>query len=278
MFLTRDEALIGIVSDAIDKVTGRRPALSTSGGTSDARFIKDYCPVVEFGPVGRHHASDRRARAACGDRGDRGDLRSDPARLFRGMMGGLTAVRDNLAGALEVMLGRPEGLNRLDTSLDGFWRSFGAVVLVAPFALLSLLSQQPLAVEAGRPPAPLTGARLALYGIALLVDWFAFPLVFALLARPFGLGSRYVPFIVARNWASVIIGAMVAVVHVLHLLGVLPTVLLPYALLVAIAVSLRFSYVIARTTLLVSMAMALPIVILDLLLSLTIWSLFDRFS
>jgi succinyl-diaminopimelate desuccinylase len=33
-------------------VTGRRPALSTSGGTSDARFIKDYCPVVEFGPVG----------------------------------------------------------------------------------------------------------------------------------------------------------------------------------------------------------------------------------
>jgi succinyl-diaminopimelate desuccinylase len=59
VFLTRDEALIGLVSDAIEKVTGRRPALSTSGGTSDARFIKDYCPVVEFGPVGRTmHQSD----------------------------------------------------------------------------------------------------------------------------------------------------------------------------------------------------------------------------
>jgi succinyl-diaminopimelate desuccinylase len=33
-------------------VTGRRPELSTSGGTSDARFIKDYCPVCEFGLVG----------------------------------------------------------------------------------------------------------------------------------------------------------------------------------------------------------------------------------
>jgi succinyl-diaminopimelate desuccinylase len=33
-------------------VTGRRPVLSTSGGTSDARFIKDVCPVVEVGLVG----------------------------------------------------------------------------------------------------------------------------------------------------------------------------------------------------------------------------------
>lgn len=61
VFLTHDEALIGTVSDAIEKVTNRRPALSTSGGTSDARFIKDYCPVVEFGPVGATmHQTDER--------------------------------------------------------------------------------------------------------------------------------------------------------------------------------------------------------------------------
>jgi succinyl-diaminopimelate desuccinylase len=53
VFLTRNEALITMLSDAIEKVAGRRPALSTSGGTSDARFIKDYCPVIEFGPVGQ---------------------------------------------------------------------------------------------------------------------------------------------------------------------------------------------------------------------------------
>jgi hypothetical protein len=194
------------------------------------------------------------------------------------MMGGLGWIRDNLAGAFEVMMGRTEGLGRIDTSIDGFWRSFGAVVFVIPFAILALLSQQPLAVETGTPPPPIDAARLTLDGIALLVDWFAFPLVFALIARPFGLGSRYVPFIVTRNWASVVIGAMVAIVHALHLLGVLPTAVMPYALLVAIAISLRFSYVIARTTLLVSMAVALPIIVLDLVLSLTIWSLFERFS
>src|SRR5690606_23062441 len=53
VFLTRDERLIGILSRSIKAVTGKEPALSTSGGTSDARFIKDYCPVVEFGLVGK---------------------------------------------------------------------------------------------------------------------------------------------------------------------------------------------------------------------------------
>lgn len=52
VFLTRDEALIGAMRHAVKTVTNREPALSTTGGTSDARFIKDYCPVLEFGLVG----------------------------------------------------------------------------------------------------------------------------------------------------------------------------------------------------------------------------------
>lgn len=52
VFLTRDEALIEVVSGAVERVVGRRPRLSTSGGTSDARFIRNFCPVVELGPVG----------------------------------------------------------------------------------------------------------------------------------------------------------------------------------------------------------------------------------
>lgn len=51
VFLTRPGAFTKLVTSAIAETTGRKPALSTSGGTSDARFIKDYCPVVEFGLV-----------------------------------------------------------------------------------------------------------------------------------------------------------------------------------------------------------------------------------
>ncbi|MBP2235817.1 succinyl-diaminopimelate desuccinylase [Sinorhizobium kostiense] len=61
VFLTRDDALVESLSGAVEAVIGRRPQLSTTGGTSDARFIKDYCPVVEFGLVGRTmHMVDER--------------------------------------------------------------------------------------------------------------------------------------------------------------------------------------------------------------------------
>ena len=52
-FLTPPGDLSNIVSQAVESVTSRTPKLSTTGGTSDARFIKDYCPVVEFGLVGQ---------------------------------------------------------------------------------------------------------------------------------------------------------------------------------------------------------------------------------
>jgi succinyl-diaminopimelate desuccinylase len=50
-FHTEPGAFVGIVQDAVFHETGLMPRLSTSGGTSDARFIKDYCPVLEFGPT-----------------------------------------------------------------------------------------------------------------------------------------------------------------------------------------------------------------------------------
>ncbi|MBI3440850.1 MAG: succinyl-diaminopimelate desuccinylase [Proteobacteria bacterium] len=42
-----------LVQNAVQKITGQSPELSTTGGTSDARFIKNYCPVIEFGIVGK---------------------------------------------------------------------------------------------------------------------------------------------------------------------------------------------------------------------------------
>ena len=50
-FITEPGAFVGVVIDAIEEETGVLAKLSTSGGTSDARFVKDYCPVLEFGPL-----------------------------------------------------------------------------------------------------------------------------------------------------------------------------------------------------------------------------------
>lgn len=65
VFLTRNNALISSLSGAVAEVSGKEPKLSTTGGTSDARFIKDYCPVVEFGLVGQTmHMVDERVAVA----------------------------------------------------------------------------------------------------------------------------------------------------------------------------------------------------------------------
>ena len=53
VFLTKPGPFTDLAVAAIEEVTGRKPKLSTTGGTSDARFIKDYCPVLEFGLVGQ---------------------------------------------------------------------------------------------------------------------------------------------------------------------------------------------------------------------------------
>lgn len=64
-FLSAPGPLSDTVCDAVEAVTGRRPALSTTGGTSDARFIQAVCPVVEFGLVGKTmHQVDERSPVA----------------------------------------------------------------------------------------------------------------------------------------------------------------------------------------------------------------------
>jgi succinyl-diaminopimelate desuccinylase len=65
VFLTKPGPFTDLAVAAIEEVTGRKPELSTTGGTSDARFIAGYCPVIEFGLVGQTmHQIDERAAVA----------------------------------------------------------------------------------------------------------------------------------------------------------------------------------------------------------------------
>jgi succinyl-diaminopimelate desuccinylase len=64
-FVTEPGRFSALVAAAVEAETGVVPALSTSGGTSDARFIKDHCPVIEFGLVGATmHQTDEQVEVA----------------------------------------------------------------------------------------------------------------------------------------------------------------------------------------------------------------------
>ena len=180
------------------------------------------------------------------------------------------AIRNSLGGAWAVMNGRAEGLQQLDLSIGGFWRSFAAVFLILPFAVLALLGERSVMAASGEAVVPLTGGIVAAHGFTVLLDWVAFPLVFAALARPLGLSRHYVPFIVARNWAAVISTAIAALAHALLVVGIVPAAAAPFLLIVVLGIVLRFAYFVARTALAVPLGIAIPIVVLDLLVSLTV--------
>jgi succinyl-diaminopimelate desuccinylase len=64
-FVTEPDRFTDLVSAAVKSLTGRTPVLSTTGGTSDARFIRAYCPVLEFGLAGQTmHMVDERVPVA----------------------------------------------------------------------------------------------------------------------------------------------------------------------------------------------------------------------
>jgi succinyl-diaminopimelate desuccinylase len=82
-FVTKPGPLVDILRNAISAATGVEPALDTGGGTSDARFIANYCPVAEFGLVGATmHQSDERVPVA--------ELR-DLARIYRDIIAAFLA-------------------------------------------------------------------------------------------------------------------------------------------------------------------------------------------
>ena len=84
-FLTPPGPLSTLIAHSAKAVTGLEPELSTTGGTSDARFIKDYCPVAEFGLVGQTmHKVDERATLA--------DLEA-LTRIYQGVIEGFFAGR-----------------------------------------------------------------------------------------------------------------------------------------------------------------------------------------
>ncbi len=185
------------------------------------------------------------------------------------------AIARALKGALALLGGRSEALKLFDLSIGGFWRSFAAILVAAPFYALDVATEQ--AARAAAEPAP----DLLYYVVktlAYLVDWLAFPLLVAVLAGPFGFGRLYVPYIVAYNWSSVWIAALFAPPALLVGLGFMGREAAGLVSLALVVIAARYRFVIARIALQAPPATALGLVVLELLLSLLVVQLFGRLA
>ncbi|BCP56200.1 membrane protein [Kaistia sp. 32K] len=181
-----------------------------------------------------------------------------------------------LLGALEFFLGRREGLRRFDFSLDGFWRSFSAILYVLPFFAINIAVEHRLRA----PDVMVTGPSDGLFVLSRLLDlgldWVMMPLLLAAFAKNLGITRTYASYIVVRNWASVVMSAPQALIALLTGLGLIPLEFAAVLSLAVVGVMLRYHYQIVGATLGGSVAFRAGLVGADLALSLILSGIFSN--
>ncbi len=169
-------------------------------------------------------------------------------------------VLHSLYGAYRLAFLDQSGMRHFNLSVDGFWRSFFAAVLVAPgFALL-------VAEKLDARPGPLDLGWAALVQIvAYGLSWAAFPLAAVLLTQLLGLSRNYVALIIALNWASVLQVGVFLSALMLELM--MPGLVDGLILLLVTGAILFYQWFVTRAALETTGGIALLLVLVDLILN-----------
>lgn len=181
----------------------------------------------------------------------------------------MTETQRSLSGALLVLRGRREGLALLDRSIDGFWRSFAAILLLVPIDAVATLA----AVKTNTADGPFAAAFLGSLPL-LALQWVAFPVVLALLARPLAVTRTFVSYVVARNWTSPIMAVAVTLPLLLQGAGWIPPDGTAFILMVTLVLVLWLHIRIVRIALDVGLQMAVALVALDVVVTIALVLLF----
>jgi hypothetical protein len=179
----------------------------------------------------------------------------------------------SIGAAWRLFLRDPKALEGMDVSTEGFFRSFGALLLIFPLNILSDLFAMRLAQA--RPDVETTLPVDGGYGIGeiffstfvLGIEWLLFPLFAYLLLRLLGLTERFVHYVVAHNWGRVIMELFNLPAIVLFASGVVSASVALDLLLVSLGFSLYYRAQNARTALDTGWGLAVGIALLEVLLT-----------
>ena len=173
----------------------------------------------------------------------------------------------SLKGSLRLIRREREGLSAFDTSVEGFWHSFAAVILAIPAFIVLLADQE---FRAGRFVA---GGLfddawfVAREAAVFLAPWILFPLLMAGFVRVMGLERRYVPYIVIYNWSGVIGAVIFAVPALLHVLGMATGAHASFYTFAFAIILVQYRWFFARAALGLSADLAAAVVAADFLLA-----------
>lgn len=177
------------------------------------------------------------------------------------------AVR-GFAAASTLARGDARGIDMLDLSIGGFWRSFQAVLWLVPLHALLLLILTHTAADAA-VPIDWTSEFVSLFARFAL-----FPVVAMALTRLMGLTARFVPLVTASNWASVLQGAFL--VAALLLVSLLPEETRPMLQFIAFAMTMAYGWFVTRSALATTGTVAFGFVLADFLTSMLLDQVLER--
>jgi hypothetical protein len=191
-------------------------------------------------------------------------------------MPGRDEIVRSLTGAWRLFLDRPDAMRYFNISIDGFWRSFYAIVLILPIYVFIALAEHRRILTDSLADDDFSGSAFIINkGLSMALDWVTLPILLALLAGVLGVGRTYAGFIVARNWGAVLAITPFGAIALLFLLGILGSDSANIISLVILIVVVRFNYLIARRALGVDVFFAVGLVIADFVISLAIVAVTD---
>jgi hypothetical protein len=190
----------------------------------------------------------------------------------------LLEVTKSIHGAWRIARMDPDALSFFDLTIDGFWRSFAAIFVVAPFYIIFLIlsfSHQPLMHVADGPQTAIEW-YIIVKSVTFAASWLIFPLVMVPVSRLLDLTETYVPYIIVWNWANVLEMAVILPAVMLFLSSALPGQTGAITLMVAHISMLFYGYLVARTGLKCKMVTGVGIVAFNFVLSLLFNGLASR--
>ncbi len=194
------------------------------------------------------------------------------------MMPNWTEVIRSLNGVWLLARRDVGGYAYFNQTIEGFWRSFAAVLFIAPvYFVLSgaALELQPADQSTGEATRDV-GSYYFGTGVALILDWISFPIIVIFIARGFGLARNYVRFIIAYNWSSVLVFVVANVPAVFFYLGLTGIQTTGGMALIFLIPVIYFRWFVARTALETTNLIAGALVLLEFTLSIGISQYADQ--
>lgn len=187
-------------------------------------------------------------------------------------------VISSLNGVLLLARRDTDGYRYFNLTAEGFWRSFAAVLFVAPiyFILAEAAVQIAPTEEGAEPVARDVGTFYFGKALTLTLDWIAFPVAMVFVTRILDLTRNYATFIIAFNWSSVLVFAVVNLPVILYAAGLLDAAATGFFGLVLLIPVLMFRWFVARTALDTTGLIASAVVLLEMTLSFAIAIYMDR--